>query len=73
MVGTFPSKEGFNQDQELTMQAIVDKVMRVFAFKDPVVDHDAKPVRPEVTDFAAELLENYKSRLASRTLDTKSN
>jgi hypothetical protein len=73
MVGTFPSQEGFNQDQEFTMQAIVDKVMRVFTFKHAVVDDDAKPARPEVTDLAAELLENYKSRLASRTLDTKSN
>jgi hypothetical protein len=50
------------------MQAIVDKVMRVFAFKHPVSDDEAEPVRQEATDFAAELLENYKSQLAQRRL-----
>ena len=50
------------------MQAIVDKVMRAFAFKHPVSDAESKLVRQEVTDFAAELLENYKSQLAHRTL-----
>jgi hypothetical protein len=74
MVGTFPSEEGFNQDQEFThMQAIVDKVMRAFTFKHPVSDDEAKLVRQEAADFAAELLENYKSRLARRTPDSKSN
>jgi hypothetical protein len=56
------------RDQEFFMQAIVDKVMRAFAFKHPVSDAEAKLVRQEVTDFAAELLENYKSQLAHRTL-----
>jgi hypothetical protein len=50
------------------MQAIVDKVMRVLTFKHPVSDDEAKCVRQEATDFAAELLENYKSQLAQRTL-----
>jgi hypothetical protein len=68
MVGTFSSQEGFNRDEELPMQAIVDKVMRVFTFKHPVSDDEAKLVRQEPTDFAAELLENYKSQLAQRTL-----
>ena len=60
-------------DQEIAMQAIVDKVMRVFTSKHPVADDEAKLVRQEVTDFAAELLENYKRRLARRTLDAKGN
>jgi hypothetical protein len=50
------------------MQSIVDKVMRVFTFKHPVSDDEAKLVHQEVTDFAAELLENYKSQLARRAL-----
>jgi hypothetical protein len=50
------------------MQAIVDRVIRAFAFKHPVSDAEAKLVRQEATDFAAELLENYKSQLALRTL-----
>jgi hypothetical protein len=50
------------------MQAIVDKVMRVFTFKNPVSENEAKLVRQEATDFAAELLENYRSQLARRTL-----
>jgi hypothetical protein len=50
------------------MQAIVDKVMRVFTAKHPVSDDETKLARQEATDFAAELLENYKSQLAQRTL-----
>ena len=56
--------------QAIVMQAIVDKVMRVFTLKHPAVDDEAKLGHPEVTDLAAELLENYKSRLARRTLET---
>jgi hypothetical protein len=68
MVGTFPSQEGFNRDREFSMQAIVDKVIRAFAFKHPVSDTETKLGRQEAADFAAELLENYKSQLARRTL-----
>ena len=50
------------------MHAIVDKVMRVFTFKHPVSDDEAKLAHREATDFAAELLENYKNQLARRTL-----
>ena len=49
------------------MQAIVDKVMRVFTSKHLVSDDEAKLARQESSDFAAELLENYKSQLAQRT------
>jgi hypothetical protein len=68
MVGTFRWKESFNRDQELAMQAIVDKVMRAFSFKNPVSDDEAKRVHQEVTELAVELLENYKSQLARRIL-----
>jgi hypothetical protein len=68
MIGTFPSTEGFNRDQEFSMQAIVDKVIRAFASKYPGPDAAGKIVRQEATDFATELLENYKSRLARQTL-----
>jgi hypothetical protein len=67
MVGTFPSKEGSNLDQELSMLAIVDKVKRAFTAKHPVSDDEAKTAHQEVTDFAAKLLENYKTQLAQRT------
>lgn len=50
------------------MQAIVDKVIRAFAFKHPASDAEGNPARQEATDFAAELLENYKSQLARRSL-----
>jgi hypothetical protein len=53
------------------MQAIVDKVMRAFSIKHPVSDHEAGLVRQEVTEFAAELLENYKSQLARRALGAR--
>jgi hypothetical protein len=53
---------------ELFMQAIVDKVIRAFAFKHPGSDAEAKLARQEATDFASELLENYKSQLAHRAL-----
>jgi hypothetical protein len=52
------------------MQAIVDKVMRAFTFKHPVSGDEAKLLSQEATDFAAELLEKYKSQLAQRTLRT---
>jgi hypothetical protein len=50
------------------MQAIVDKVIRAFAFKHPALDAQTRVRRQEATDFAAELLENYTSQLARRTL-----
>jgi len=53
------------------MQAIVDRVMRAFTFKHPVADHDAGRTREEATEFAVELLENYKARLGRRTLGAR--
>jgi hypothetical protein len=73
MLGTFPSKEGFNRDREFSMQTIVDKVIRAFAFKHPVSDAEGKLGRQEATDFAAQLLETYKSQLARRTLSAGRN
>ena len=49
------------------MQAIVDKLIRAFAFRHPVSDGEAG-ARREATEFAADLLANYKSELAHRTL-----
>jgi histone H3/H4 len=54
--------------QEFPMQAIVEKVRRVFAFKHPVPDHETERVSEEAAEFAAELLESYKSQLARRSL-----
>jgi histone H3/H4 len=54
--------------QEFPMQAIVEKVMRVFSFKHPVPDPETARVSEEAAEFAAELLESYKSQLARRSL-----
>jgi hypothetical protein len=51
------------------MQAIVDKVMRAFTHQPPVSD-DAAGRRQEATEFATQLLENYKQQLASRSRNT---
>jgi hypothetical protein len=50
------------------MQAVVERVMRVFTLKHPISDEEAEAVRKEVTEFAAGLLEKYKDQLARRTL-----
>jgi hypothetical protein len=64
----FPSEGGLQPGSEFSMQAIVDKVIRAFAFKHPGSEAEGKLARQEATDFAAELLENYKNQLARRTL-----
>ena len=46
----------------------VDRVMRAFTLKHPISDQEAEAVRREATEFAAELLEKYKSKFAHRTL-----
>ena len=46
------------------MQAIVDKVMRAFTHKPPVSDDAAGRGRQEATEFATQLLENFKQQLA---------
>ena len=56
------------------MQAAVDRVIRTFrarlpaSFHDPMSDEQTQAVRDEATDFAAQLLENYRGQLARRTL-----
>lgn len=52
------------------MQAVVDRVMRAFAIRHPMSDEQSNAVRQEVTEFAAELLEKYKSQLARRALSS---
>ena len=50
------------------MQAVVDRVMRAFTLPRPMSDKQTEAVRQEVTEFAAELLEKYRSQLEHRTL-----
>ena len=50
------------------MQAVVDRVMRAFTLKHPVSDKEAEAIRREATEFATDLLEKHKSKLARRTL-----
>ena len=56
------------------MQAAVDRVLRTFrarlpiSLRDPMSDAQPRAVRDEATDFAAQLLENYRGQLARRTL-----
>jgi hypothetical protein len=51
---------------EIAMHAIVEKVMRAFAFRHPDPDAETKRAREEATEFATELLDNYKRQLAQR-------
>ena len=56
------------------MQATVDRVLRTFrarlpvSLHDPMSDAQPRAVRDEATDFAAQLLENYKGQIARRNL-----
>jgi hypothetical protein len=50
------------------MQAAVDRVMRAFTLKHPISEQEAEAIRQEATEFAADLLEKYKTQLARRTL-----
>ncbi len=52
------------------MQAVVARVMRAFTMNRPMSDEQTDAVRREVTEFAAGLLEKYKTQLARRTLNT---
>jgi hypothetical protein len=61
---------GFQRSQECAMQAIVEKVMRAFTHKSPVSDDAAGRGRQEATEFATQLLENFKQQLALRSRNT---
>jgi hypothetical protein len=56
------------------MQAVVDRVIRSFmskhpiSLRDPMSDGQSKAVRDDATEFARQLLENYKGQLAQRDL-----
>jgi hypothetical protein len=54
---------------ELSMQAVIDRIKRAFA-ENPNSD-GAKAVRQDVTEFASELLERYKTQLAQGTLGSQ--
>jgi hypothetical protein len=56
------------KDLEFSMQAVVDRMKRVFTLKQPISDEEAEAVRKEAMEFAIALLAKYKSRLAHRTL-----
>ena len=49
------------------MQAVVDRIMRALALKHPLPEKDSGVDRQEITEFASELLEKYKTQLARRT------
>jgi hypothetical protein len=56
------------------MQAVVDRVIRSFtskppvALRNPMFDAESKAARDEATEFATQLLDNYKGQLAQRGL-----
>jgi hypothetical protein len=66
--GTFRTTESSSKNLELSMQAVVDRVMRAFTVKHPISDQEAEAIRREATEFAIDLLAKYKSQLAQRTL-----
>ncbi|HEU0083305.1 MAG TPA: hypothetical protein VFQ87_10590, partial [Bradyrhizobium sp.] len=54
--------------RELTMQAVVDRVKRIFDLNHPISDQEAEAIRREATEFAIDLLTKYRSQLAQRSL-----
>jgi hypothetical protein len=54
--------ESFRSSQELPMQAVVARVMRALSVK----QSSDEVARRGATEFAAELLDNYRTLLAQR-------
>jgi hypothetical protein len=52
--------------QELSMQAVVERVMRAFTLKNSLSDEKADRARRTPAELAAELLENYRAQLLQR-------
>ncbi|MEH6950799.1 hypothetical protein V4R08_05550 [Nitrobacter sp. NHB1] len=52
--------------QELSMQAIVERVIHAFIFKDRPPDEKAGGARRTPAELAADLLENYRAQLLQR-------
>jgi hypothetical protein len=50
------------------MQAVVDRMKRIFSLNHPISDQEAETIRREATEFAIGLLAKYKDQLAHRTL-----
>jgi hypothetical protein len=50
------------------MQAVVDRVKRIFTLNHPISDQEAEAIRREATEFAIGLLAKYRDQLARRTL-----
>jgi hypothetical protein len=63
-----PSRSG----QELSMRAVVERVMRAFTLKNPPPGSEADDARRSPAEFAAELLENYRAQLLQRAQPPRS-
>ncbi|HEY8332478.1 MAG TPA: hypothetical protein VIQ05_01685 [Tardiphaga sp.] len=50
------------------MLTTVDRVIARLTWKHPMADRQVRAVRDDATQFAAQLLENYKSHLVQRSL-----
>jgi hypothetical protein len=50
------------------MQAVVNRMKRIFDLNHPISDQEAEAIRREATEFAIGLLAKYRDRLARRTL-----
>ena len=49
------------------MQAVVDRMKRIFDLNHPISDQEAEVIRREATEFAIGLLAKYRDQLAHRT------
>jgi hypothetical protein len=58
----------FRLKPELSMQAVVDRVLRALTLRQPISDEEAEAVRREATEFAIDLLAKYREQLAHRSL-----
>jgi hypothetical protein len=52
--------------QELSMQAVVERVMRAITLKNSLSDEKADGARRTPAELAADLLENYRAQLLQR-------
>jgi hypothetical protein len=60
-------RDGWSQPgQELSMQPLVERVIRAFTLKNSPSNENADGARRIPTELAAELLENYRAQLLQR-------
>jgi hypothetical protein len=67
MTGTSCAMDWSRSGQELSMRAIVERVIRAFTLKNPPPGNEPDDARRSPAEFAAELLENYRAQLLQRT------